>query len=117
MAYRLCLQLGCEHPDILLDRLTAEQLKGWRAYYEMEPFGADRLDYGFAMVAHLLYSGFGGKPRRSIDDFIPQFDRPRERDPKQIAAVFRAAKQIFDRENRNHGKHRRPDSQPRRADG
>lgn len=33
MAFRLCLEIGCEHPDYLLARLTSRQVAEWWAYF------------------------------------------------------------------------------------
>ena len=41
-AFRLCLAIGCPHPDLL--PLTAGQLWDWFIYYAEEPFGDTRDD-------------------------------------------------------------------------
>ena len=38
-AFKLCLALGCVHPDELLARLTSRQFAEWKAYDSLEPFG------------------------------------------------------------------------------
>ncbi len=35
LAFRLCLELGVEHPDYLLERLTANQLTEWMGYFQL----------------------------------------------------------------------------------
>ena len=42
--FRLCLSLGVIHPDLLLPRLTWQQIEDWRTYYDCEPWGEVRAD-------------------------------------------------------------------------
>ena len=44
MAFRLCLALGCPHPDYLLEKITLKQLYEWQMYASLEPFGFPMLD-------------------------------------------------------------------------
>ena len=49
--FRLCLALGCTHPDYLLEMLSPDQLDEWMAFDRMEPIGSWADDIRFAQLA------------------------------------------------------------------
>jgi len=72
----------------LLNSVDAEELALWQAYYQVEPFGADRVDYPIAILTNVVHSALGGKS--SVGDFIPKFGRPdqQSRDQKITESVM-----------------------------
>ena len=53
-AYRLCLALGVDHPDLLLSRLTYRQWLGWMSYHNLEPWGELRADLRSLVLAQYI---------------------------------------------------------------
>ena len=70
--YRLCLALGFATPAEAQARINAREFAGWKAYYDLEPFGQDRGDAGSAMVAYTVALCNGAKDAKP-SDFLPQF--------------------------------------------
>lgn len=66
--------MGCIHPDYLLRRLTAKQLREWEVYYNKEPFGQELGFYQSAIISSVIANVNRGKNSRSYkpEDFIPK---------------------------------------------
>lgn len=87
------MALGCPHPDILLEQLTASQLAELEGYDEVEMIGGLRDDYRMAQVCHLMFTMaqaiYGKKGRRrkgKLEDFMlwgTGFKRPAAGEPTQ----------------------------------
>ena len=87
-AFRLCLQLGCPHPDYLLPQLTSRQLAEWIAYCNVHPFGQDRLERVVAEVGAALWNQNRGKSEAiKSDAFLPQRIKPQS--PDQMKTMLR----------------------------
>jgi hypothetical protein len=76
--FRLALALGCTVAE-LLDRVSSEEMTGWLAFDRVEPIGAWRMDYGFAMLAALqanINRKKGAKAFKTVDfmPFLPDND-------------------------------------------
>ena len=46
---RLAVELGYANPDAMLREMSSQQLDEWIAYYKLEPFGIQALDW---ILAH-----------------------------------------------------------------
>lgn len=62
-AFRLCLHLGCPHPDYLLELLTGEQFDEWLAFAAIEPFGDLRQDLRTAAQSATILGALAGSGR------------------------------------------------------
>jgi hypothetical protein len=70
--FRLALALGCTVHE-LLERVSSAELTEWLAFDRVEPIGAWRGDYNFAMLAALYANANrkkGSKPFKTVD-FMP----------------------------------------------
>lgn len=78
----------------MLRAMSWEQLREWRDYAQLEPFGAERTDLGFGIVASTIANANRGKNTRAYKpvDFMPKFDRAMRPAPKAMnAQEFRRA--------------------------
>ena len=69
-----------------IEALPASEVEGWRAFYNVQPFGPWRDNYHSAMVAHILAQAYGD-PKRSgpvMSDFFfkDAATQQREKDEK-----------------------------------
>lgn len=75
-AYRLALALGRADVDALMDEITYPQLREWRAFSEIEPFGtsADWFRHGdlMALIANIMRDTKKNPRPYKPSDFIPQ---------------------------------------------
>lgn len=60
----------------MLDSMSWDQLMEWREFAQLEPFGAERNDLGFGIVAATIANAHRGKSTRPFQpaDFMPRFD-------------------------------------------
>lgn len=80
----------------MLAQMSAAQLRGWMAYYNIEPWGEDRGDLRAGIVAATVANAFrkkGSRPMRPAD-FMPQFDAP-YRPPPDPQDLFRKLQARF----------------------
>ena len=72
-----------------MEQLTSEQISEWEAYDRLDPVGAWREDYRFALLAqvvsNLAISMYGkkGAKLQEITDFIPKWGEDEEEKVKQ----------------------------------
>ena len=77
LACRLCLALGIDDPEQWLQTASERKLTLWRAFYRLEPWGAEfhRSATQSAMtsgVMAMIAAGQGQKVEmRSMEDFMP----------------------------------------------
>jgi len=58
----------------LLKRITSKELSEWQAFYNIEPFGEERMDLRFAlMTANLLAPHVKKGSRLNVKDFLLTF--------------------------------------------
>lgn len=69
LAFRLCLALGCPHPDYLLELLDGDQLADWAEYYSVEPWGFEAHDSWNGILATLIARSMGGSKTAVPKDF------------------------------------------------
>lgn len=77
----------------MLGAMTARQFAGWLAYYEAEPFGADRRDMQIAHAARSIIACWA-KRTPSVWDMAPFVRRPPV-DPKVRLANSKANVRAF----------------------
>lgn len=77
-AFRLCLELGYPHPDVLLSQITSRQFGEWMAYYNVEPFGDNRADLRSGILASVFANIYRKKGAKQYTpaDFMPKFGCP-----------------------------------------
>lgn len=83
----------------MLEQMSYRQFREWRAFYDIEPFGDERADYGFASIVATLVNLHRkkGTKARPIGDFLLRFGdaarRPRKtwQEMKAIGAMLTAA--------------------------
>jgi hypothetical protein len=90
LAFRLCLELGCLHPDQLLQLLTARQFAEWGEFYALDPFGDQRADLRAGIIAATMSNRWRGKSENPLEplDFCPFKIEP-EQTPEQMQRVLR----------------------------
>jgi len=88
-AFRLCLAIGCPHPDYLLSLLTSHQLAEWIAYFEIHRFGQDYTDGLIAQQLAQFFNANKGQSQRprSPDDYLSK----KEQDPEDMELALRRA--------------------------
>jgi hypothetical protein len=74
MLYRLCLAVGCYHPDHLKRKLTSHQIADWLAYSEIEPFGMAYQELLHGVAVSNIVNSNGAKPPTRAKDFMPSHD-------------------------------------------
>ena len=73
----------------LMATMTAREFIEWQAFYGMEPFGHDRFDWNFGMVAATMANCHRSKgPAFKPGDFMPDFRPKRKLTPKQARDEF-----------------------------
>ncbi len=63
-------------------RCSSREFAEWVAYEAIEPFGCDRTDVGFAIVASTVAKSVGAKNVK-LRDFMPQFKSGSRRMPEK----------------------------------
>jgi hypothetical protein len=74
MLYRLSALFG-EPVEELEERLTADQLQGYMAYYELEPWGCEADDHRFTHLAYVT-AQVQSKKKLEYKDFLPPWRKP-----------------------------------------
>lgn len=71
------------------------------AYAEIEPFGEKRADIRAAIVAQTMANIHRGKNKKAykLDDFMPQFERPKQA-PEQMIDIFKRLELALNGNNR-----------------
>jgi hypothetical protein len=72
--------------------MSIRQLREWRAYYDLEPFGEERADYRAASIVATLVNlnRRRGTPPRPVTEFVLQFGEPKpkpKKDWRQLKAI------------------------------
>ena len=62
------------HPEHLVDRLTMDQINGWRQFYLRNPFGAYRADLRQLVLIHYLMASNGGGSGEPPHPVYPYLD-------------------------------------------
>jgi len=95
---RLAMALGWSLHDVQT-YMTCAEVRQWRAYDVIEPFGEERADLRAAIVAHTVASCFAGRPQ-NIEDFMPDFEQETRRQTvEEMQARVRLALQTVERKN------------------
>lgn len=76
-AFRLATRLGVWNVNEMLRRMTAEQLRSWQMYEEVEPFSEERQDYRIGALMTLI-ANINRNPKKvrtpfSVEDCVPRF--------------------------------------------
>jgi len=74
MLFRLCLEVGCFHPDHLKRKLTSRQIADWLAYSEIEPWGMAHQELLHGVAVSNIVNANGVKPPARAKDFMPSAD-------------------------------------------
>lgn len=71
----------------LLGEMTWNQFHDWFDYAQLEPFGLDRIDLGFAQVCSVVANTAFGRSKGarvfSPQDFLPDYEKEIERQEKR----------------------------------
>jgi hypothetical protein len=72
------------------DTIDSREFSEWMAFYQLEPFGPERLDVGSAIVAATIANVHRGRAARAFKpgDFLPEFGPPKRQTQEQMAQVF-----------------------------
>jgi len=64
----------------LLARADSQELSEWRAFYNLEPFGANAEFLGHAITASTFANIHRGKRKKpfTTEDFMPKFERKQQ---------------------------------------
>lgn len=92
--FRLAGHLGRTVGELEVS-LSSRELSEWIAYSALEPFGQDRTDDGFRLLASMLFNTNRGKGARALapGDFLKTLHdmRPKPKKPGELAAALKAA--------------------------
>ena len=76
----------------LEDRLGADELLEWMAFFELEPWGEERLEIMLAQICSLLANQWRGKGQRAArpQEFLPDYGglRKRQRKPQSVSEMI-----------------------------
>lgn len=61
------------------DRVSSEEFAEWIAFHGLDPWTRVRDDHGFALLATVVANALG-KKRRKVADFLPDWERRRDRE-------------------------------------
>ncbi len=93
--FRMCLLVGCPHPDYLLTQLTSRQVSEWVEYFNLEPFGEDRADWRIAQLCALFANANRDREKTrafEVRDFMlreqAEAGPKREQTPEEMMAVL-----------------------------
>jgi len=78
-AYRLARRLGYLDVDVMLSTIPGWKLLEWEAFYELEPDGDEKTEWGLAHIVQAIMRT--GKPL--IEYLLPFGDRPGREPVKQ----------------------------------
>ena len=71
-------------------RCDSKEFAQWKEYYKLEPWGAERADWGRAIIAQLISASHGGGAR-DLRDFMAY---PPEKQPQSMKQQKLIAKAI-----------------------
>jgi hypothetical protein len=82
LLFRLCLAIGCPHPDYLETILTHRQLGEWQTFAEIEPWGTPADDYRAALQT---WGSVMPHSKKTLDptSFLPQWGGKDPLTPKE----------------------------------
>jgi hypothetical protein len=93
-AYRLALAMGEANVDAMLARISAGQYMEWRAYYEVEPWGGERMDAAFARLQSQIHNMMRRKgPSVKASQFMPEYGPRESQTQDSMVAILSAAAQ------------------------
>jgi hypothetical protein len=78
--------MGLGKTLVEIDHISPEELTGWQAFYELEPWGCLVEDHRTELGLNLLY-GINSKPGQKIPRFIdrdPEANKPAEQTPEGL---------------------------------
>lgn len=67
------MEVGCLHPDFLVEQLSFEQIAGWRRQFQRRPFGSHREDLRLLVLLKYLQSSQGGEGGAFPSPLYPYF--------------------------------------------
>ena len=115
------MALGYEHPDFLLEKLTAKQITEWEAFNRIQPIGSRRMDFYFAQIMTSLHNiaiGFSGSKnikQFTLEDFVPNWTGIEEEEQVVVMSAEKM-KQFFvefaEIHNKQVSKNKSRDSKP-----
>ena len=82
--FRLSLALGYAHPDYLRPLLSLKQLRGWAAYYQLEPFGFEVEDARHSVSLAVACRLAGNKETKPTDFSMAQVEEDPEEDERRL---------------------------------
>ncbi|MBM6577114.1 hypothetical protein ILT43_12095 [Sphingomonas sp. BT552] len=78
--------MGLGKTLVEIDHISPEELTGWQAFYELEPWGCLVEDHRTELGLNLLY-GINSNPGQKIPRFIdrdPEANKPAEQTPEEL---------------------------------
>jgi hypothetical protein len=82
--------------DALLRRITAKQFMGWEAYFQLEPFGAERDNWHAAGIREMLYHmHVSPQHQRPLADFRILFGQKKSTEEQPNRQSWQLQKQIM----------------------
>lgn len=82
----------------MLRRLDVHELRDWAAYERIEPFVAERIDYGFTKLECVIRSALGEKAvslKKFLPDWYKDGSEVKAQSPDQIGATFDAIRKAM----------------------
>jgi hypothetical protein len=88
--YRLALRLGMTVAE-LETRMSHDELVGWMAYSQIEPFGPEMQTYRAGLIASVIANVNRGKNQKPFtpQDFMPKTERQHRREiSAEVKSIF-----------------------------
>lgn len=78
-------------------QISAREFAEWMAFNRIEPFGAERMDIGFAIVASTVANSLKGKKGSpfKLTEFLPMFTSKPAMSERALKAVVGALKRAW----------------------
>ena len=73
------------------EKIDFDEFKHWQAYYKLDPFGEQRVEFMLAQLCYITASAHAGKGRSfKIDDFMPKYGVSRKQTPEEMKMILKA---------------------------
>ena len=106
MWFRLACLWGCTVREAQA-RCNSAEFAEWCAAYQLDPWGPERTDLNFAMLACVVASTVPRKSSRAfrLEDFLLKFDhQPKRQTAAQMVAFLKMHTRAFHQSRRKRGK-------------
>ena len=84
MAFRIAKELCIEDVDGMLERMPLRAFLEWCAYFAVEPFGEERGDLRYGVIASVIVNALSKNGKATPSDFVLFSSRPKQKSPDML---------------------------------